>query len=94
MMNLSYVGAESWAEVSERPHPDGSKIRVGRRNRVHGDSLAQKVLECLAEIACLHGDQIILLQYFPYAWDLIAACKKKLTPNLEGGLLGKSRKAL
>ena len=84
-MNLCYIGPESCVEVPDR-HPD-HKIRIGKK-RIHGDNLAQNVLECLAEIACLHGDQIILLQYFPYTWDLIAACKKKMTPNLEGGLLG------
>ena len=68
-MNLCYNGPETLAEVPER-HPD-RKIRVGK-TRIHGDNLAATVLECLAEIACLHGDQIILLQYFPYAWDLFA----------------------
>ena len=47
-----------------------------------------QVLECLTEIASIFGENVILLQYLPYAWDLIALCKKRLSPNLEGGLIG------
>ena len=47
-----------------------------------------QVLECLTEIASIFGENVILLQYLPYAWDLISLCKKRLTPNLEGGLIG------
>ena len=54
--------------------------------------LAQNVLESLAGLVSLYGEQLILLQYLPYAWDLISICRQKrggrLTPNLEGGLLG------
>ncbi len=31
---------------------------------------------------------MILLQYLPYAWDLLSQCKKKVSANVEGGLLG------
>lgn len=85
MLNLCYMSSDSFAPVNEEyiDHP----IRIGTQ-KVHGDILAQNVLECLSQVACLYGDQIILLQYLPYTWDLISISKKKFTPNLEGGLIG------
>lgn len=35
----------------------------------------------------LYGEQIILLQYFAHIVELLASCKRKLTQNLEGGLI-------
>lgn len=52
-----------------------------------GDENASKVLECLASIAALYGEQFIVIQYFPHMSDLIALCKKKFTINLEGGVI-------
>ena len=57
-------------------------------SKTNGDILAHNVLECLKEIACIYGENFILLQFLPYAWDLISLCKRKLSPNLEGGLNG------
>lgn len=37
--------------------------------------------------AGLYGEQIILLQYFAHIVELLALCKRKLTQNLEGGLI-------
>ena len=89
MLNLCY--ATMSPEEGDRRrrllrHPD-NKIRVGFK-RQRGDVLAQNVLNCLSEIACLYGDQIVLLQYLPYSWDLVTLCKRRMTPNLEGGLIG------
>ena len=89
MLNLCYAAMNP--EEGERRrrllrHPD-HKIRVGYK-RHRGDVLAQNVLNCLSEIACLYGDQVILLQYLPYSWDLVTLCKRRMTPNLEGGLIG------
>ena len=89
MLNLCYANLNP--EEGERRrrslrHPD-HKIRVGYK-RHRGDVLAQNVFNCLSEIACLYGDQVVLLQYLPYSWDLVTLCKRRMTPNLEGGLLG------
>ena len=45
-----------------------------------GDHLSLGVLECLNRIAELYGDQFILVQYFPYCWDLVGMCKVRLSP--------------
>jgi WD repeat-containing protein 81 len=42
----------------------------------------------LSLLAALYGEQLILLQYLPHMGELIALCKRKLTANLEGGLVG------
>ena len=89
MLNLCYATMNR--EEGERPrrlsrHHD-HKIRVGYK-RHRADVLAHNVLNCLSEIACLYGDQVILLQYLPYSWDLVTLCKRRMTPNLEGGLIG------
>lgn len=56
--------------------------------RINGDFSAQNVLDCLIDITVIYGDQMILLQYMPYIWDMINMARKKLTTKLEGALLG------
>ncbi|KAI4456769.1 wd repeat-containing protein 81 [Holotrichia oblita] len=88
MLTLCYVGKENLGP----PHKDFSTstesdvVNVAN-SIVVGDINAFKVLDCLGSIAALYGEQIILLQYFPHMRELIALCKRKLTPNLEGGLI-------
>jgi len=52
--------------------------------------MADNVLECLSELACLYGEHFILSQYFSYAIEIVESCqgKKSLGWNTEGGLLG------
>ncbi|XP_042218295.1 WD repeat-containing protein 81-like [Homarus americanus] len=58
------------------------------RKRIFGDHYAKKVLHCLSEIACLYGEQVILLQYLCHICELVASCRRKLSATMEGGLLG------
>ncbi len=61
--NLDQLVPQGPEGVAPLPPPDSAarfpdrKIRVSTR-RVRGDLLASRVLECLAEIACLYGDQV------------------------------------
>ncbi|KAF5285879.1 hypothetical protein FQA39_LY04340 [Lamprigera yunnana] len=91
MLTLCYVGKENLVflpkEENSMTQTDNLDIISIASSKVVGDQNAVKVLECLASIAALYGEQLILLQYFPHMSELIALCKKRLTPNLEGGLI-------
>ncbi|XP_058815567.1 WD repeat-containing protein 81 [Topomyia yanbarensis] len=90
MLTLCYVGPENLvpSDTHVGTHPAGSLNYFTIANGcVTGDEAAQRVLECLTSISALFGDQFILLQYFPHASELIALCRKKMTPTLEGGLI-------
>ncbi|XP_076248923.1 WD repeat domain 81 isoform X2 [Calliopsis andreniformis] len=82
MLALCYTGKENLTVV------DTTLLMQGlRKNILVGDRNAVKVLDCLATIAGLYGEQIIILQYFAHMVELLALCKRKLTQNLEGGLI-------
>ena len=89
MLTLCYVGQENLLPNDY----DYSSCTSGLNNyticdgRIVGDQAAQKVLDCLVSIAALFGDQFILRQYFPHIGELIALCKKRITPSLEGGII-------
>ncbi|XP_012148256.1 WD repeat domain 81 isoform X2 [Megachile rotundata] len=85
MLTLCYTGKENLTIIGDTLlSMEGitwnKKVLVGDHN-------AAKVLECLAAIAGLYGEQIIVLQYFAHMVELLALCKRKLTQNLEGGLI-------
>ncbi|XP_031841126.1 WD repeat domain 81 isoform X2 [Nomia melanderi] len=85
MLALCYTGEENLTAIdntalSVQGVTWSKKVLVGDRNAV-------KVLESLTAIADLYGEQIIVLQYFAHMVELIALCKRKLTQNLEGGLI-------
>nr|XP_033329625.1 WD repeat-containing protein 81 isoform X1 [Megalopta genalis] len=85
MLALCYTGEENLTVIDDsalslQGITWNKKVLVGDRNAV-------KVLECLTAIAGLYGEQIIVLQYFAHMVELIALCKRKLTQNLEGGLI-------
>jgi WD repeat-containing protein 81 len=87
MLNLCYVGQKSTLILNDVTQNDFI-IRILSNYKTQGDSMAHNVLECLTELASIYGENFVLLQYLPYAWDLISLCKRKLNPNLEGGLIG------
>ena len=79
MLTLCYAGRTNLSPIVD--DADWNKTDVA------GDRNAVKVLECLTAIANLYGEQIILLQYLAHMTELLTLCKRKLTPNLEGGLV-------
>ncbi|XP_066597438.1 WD repeat-containing protein 81 isoform X2 [Prorops nasuta] len=83
MLTLCYVGKENLTVADEELKHDLGWNKI----ILWGDSNAVKVLECLTAIAGLYGEQIILLQYFANLAELLSLCKRKLTQNLEGGLI-------
>ncbi|XP_018566395.1 WD repeat-containing protein 81 isoform X2 [Anoplophora glabripennis] len=86
MLTLCYVGRENLAPLSVEEIEDVSDISV-TSSHILGDRNAAKVMECLSSIAALYGEQLILFQYIPHMSELILLCKRKLTLNLEGGLI-------
>lgn len=94
MLTLCYVGQENLlpAAVSETgtdtPQPTLGVFSIAA-GRVVGDSGAIKVLECLAAVSALFGDQFVLRQYLPHIAEIVATCRRRrCTGSLEGGLIG------
>lgn len=90
MLTLCYVGHENLLpeESATSPTEDQTLTTFTISDaRVIGDKAATNVLDCLTSIAALFGEQFILLQYFPHLSELIALCRKRITPSLEGGLI-------
>lgn len=92
MLTLCYIGQENLLpdfinDENVRNLHDNLLVFTIADGRVSGDRSAIKVLECLTSITTIYGDHFILLQYFPHITELIAMCKKRITPSLEGGLI-------
>ncbi|EFN81514.1 WD repeat-containing protein 81 [Harpegnathos saltator] len=86
MLTLCYAGKENLMPIDDNNFIYLENI-TWKKPILAGDQNAVKVLECLTAIAGLYGEQIILLQYFAHMVELLALCKRKLTQNLEGGLV-------
>lgn len=85
MLTLCYL-PDSGALAPLPPDPDD--LLSVTKKRIVGDSYSKKVLICLSEIACLYGEQVIMLQYLCHICELVASCRRKLSATMEGGLLG------
>ncbi|XP_014234232.1 WD repeat-containing protein 81 isoform X1 [Trichogramma pretiosum] len=86
MLTLCYFSRENLTPLPfDSDTSDDKEPTVGLR--LSGDANASKVLECLTSIVGLYGEHTIVLQYFSHITELVAQCKRKLTPNLEGGLI-------
>lgn len=92
MLTLCYIGQENLLpdfanDENVKNLHDNLLVFTISDGRVSGDRSAVKVLECLTSVTSIYGDHFILLQYFPHITELIAMCKKRITPSLEGGLI-------
>ncbi|XP_034242666.1 WD repeat-containing protein 81 isoform X2 [Thrips palmi] len=89
MLTLCYLRVENLQPVptSGNTFPSPDTLQIVGWNIV-GDQNATNVLECLSTISALYGEQLIVLQYLPHMGELIAHCRRKLTQNLEAGLVG------
>ncbi|KAJ8309436.1 hypothetical protein KUTeg_014310 [Tegillarca granosa] len=65
MLALCYLGDEQLLSIGD---PDKKLPKTSRL--VCGDKNAHKILECLACIAQLYGEQVLLLQYIPCIVDI------------------------
>jgi len=86
MMSLCYLPPEGLKTTKSIYFPD-QQIRLSS-GMTTGDILSRPLLDSLVKIAELYGEHFILIQYMPYCWDLAGLCKRKVSQNLEGGLLG------
>ncbi|XP_008544193.1 WD repeat-containing protein 81 isoform X1 [Microplitis demolitor] len=84
MLTLCYAGSNNLVAIDEDLY---SEELHWRKVQLVGDINAMKVLESLTAIASLYGEQMIILQYLSHMAELLTLCKRKLTPNLEGGLV-------
>ncbi|XP_052767541.1 WD repeat-containing protein 81-like isoform X2 [Mya arenaria] len=82
MLALCYLAEEQIEPV----HEQCSSLAQSTR-QVQGDSNAHKVLECLSYVACIYGEQVILIQYLPCITDMIHVARKRLTIRAEAGLV-------
>ncbi|KAK0085374.1 hypothetical protein PV325_005325 [Microctonus aethiopoides] len=85
MLTLCYAGKINLSSIDDN-HWSNRQL-YWKKTRLIGDVNATKVLESLTAIANLYGEQMILLQYFGHMAELLTLCKRKLSPNLEGGLV-------
>ncbi|XP_059477141.1 WD repeat-containing protein 81 isoform X2 [Neocloeon triangulifer] len=84
MLSLCYLGESSLAPSKGQD----SCCQAIPGLKLVGDDNSARVLSCLAEIAAIYGEQLVVVQYFGHMSELIALCKRKLTQNLEAGLIG------
>ncbi|CAB3366386.1 Hypothetical predicted protein [Cloeon dipterum] len=87
MLSLCYLGESSLAP-SKGQESSESCCQAIPGMKLVGDINSTRVLSCLAEIAAIYGEQLVVVQYFGHMTELIALCKRKLTLNMEAGLIG------
>ncbi|XP_072382796.1 WD repeat-containing protein 81 [Diabrotica undecimpunctata] len=86
MLALCYIGKDNISPFVPENFCNFKDISI-TSHYVKGDQPTVKVLECLTNISGLYGEQIIIFQYIPYMTELVLLCKKRITVNLEGGLI-------
>uniref|UniRef100_A0A6P7G0N8 WD repeat-containing protein 81-like n=1 Tax=Diabrotica virgifera virgifera TaxID=50390 RepID=A0A6P7G0N8_DIAVI len=86
MLALCYIGKDNISPFVPENVCSFKDISI-TSHYVKGDQPTVKVLECLTNISGLYGEQIIIFQYIPYMTELVLLCKKRITVNLEGGLI-------
>ena len=85
MLAVCYLGDDQLEEVSQVTQEGGLRQSLSGKS-VRGDDNARKVLECLTKVAALYGEQVIALQYFAHAEQLVNAHHKPMLQRLSPGL--------
>ena len=80
---LTYPSLQLYSNQFDHVCIAGSDLCQSTR-QVSGDRNAHKVLECLSYVACMYGEQVILIQYLPCIIDLVGISYTVKSLNYRG----------